>query len=171
MKKLEKSEFGKGLTVCLAKFLEHFGYEKLTRIYFIETYKNKPEVEQKAMVSDNPPDNLNYGVLNGYLKFFVEDIVPIHKGNIDDALSHEIETWANGASDHLYEIEVPKGEDWDNIRKMVEELKDKGLKMGHSLTKDTIWKVKDINELKELTLKILLEVDKKIGLQPDLGEY
>ena len=42
-----------------------------------------------------------------------------------------IELWANGASDHLYEIEVPEGDDWKEIAFMVEELKELGLEMGH----------------------------------------
>ncbi|GAI24302.1 unnamed protein product, partial [marine sediment metagenome] len=29
-------------------------------------------------------------------------------GSVEKGLSHLIELWANGASDHLYEIEVPK---------------------------------------------------------------
>lgn len=134
-------------------------------------YKNRPEVEQKAMISDNPPDNLNYGAMNGYLRFYVEDILPIYNNDIDTSLSHEIELWANGASDHLYEIEVPKGKEWNEIKKMVEKLKDKGLLMGHGFKKDIVWKFKDINELKELTLKILLKIDKKIGLEPDVGKW
>ena len=168
---MEKSEFGKGLTICLAKFLEHFGYEQLRMIYFIEVYKNKSKVEQKAMISNNPPDNLNYGNLNEYLGFFIRDIVPIHDGDIDKALSREIENWASGASDHLYELEVPEGKKWNKVRKMVEKLKDKGLKMGHDFDLNTNWKTEDINELKVLTLDILLELDTIIGLQPELGEY
>ncbi|GAF86175.1 unnamed protein product, partial [marine sediment metagenome] len=104
---MEKTEFGKGLTICLGKFLEHFGNQQLERIHFIDMYKNKSEVEQKVMISDNPPDNLNYGEMNGYLRFYVEDILPIYDSDLDKALGHEIELWANGASDHLYELEVP----------------------------------------------------------------
>ena len=168
---MTKSEFGKGLTVCLGKFLEHFGNQKMRRIGFIDMYKNKPEVEQKAIISDNPPDNLNYGEANGYLRFYIEDMLPIYKNDIDKALSREIESWASGATDHLYEIETPEGKDWDEVRKMVEKLKDMGLKMGHGFKKEHIWETRDINKLIELALRILLEVDKKIGLEPEIGKW
>lgn len=171
MKILEKSEFGKGLTVCLGKFLEHFGTEQVRHIYFIDMYKNKSEVEQKVMISDNPPDNLNYGEVNGFLRFYIEDMLPIYDNDIDKAISREIELWASGATDHLYEIEAPEGKGWGKIRGMVKELKDTGLKMGHGLNKDRLWIKEDIGKLNELALKILFEIDKKIGLEPDIGKW
>jgi len=45
--------------------------------------------------------------------------------------SARITLWANGASDHLYEIEVPQGSNWDEIRKQVKALQDKALEIGH----------------------------------------
>jgi len=167
---MKKSEFGKGLSICLAKFLEHFGSEQLRYISFLDLYKNKPKLEQKVMISDNPPDNLNYGNLTDYLKFYIKNILPIYKNNMDKAISREIELWASGASDHLYEIETPEGDDWNEIREMVDKLKDKGLEIGHG-ARDKMWKLKDINELKELTFKILLKIDEKIGLNPDIGQW
>lgn len=86
--------------------------------------------------------------------------------------SSACEIWANGASDHLYEIEVPEGEDWDEIREKVALLQDRGLTMGHGFNRPrgsaTIDQVKD---LMKLTREIATLIDEKIGLEPDLGRW
>jgi len=81
-----------------------------------------------------------------------------------------IHSWANGASDHLYEIEVPEGKDWYRIRKKVEELQTKGLDMGHGFTRNNYTK-DDALELFKLTQEIALMVDRKLGLKPQLGDW
>ena len=84
--------------------------------------------------------------------------------------SSAVSMWANGATDHLYEIEVPKGKDWDAIRKKVKELQDKGLEMGHGYTR-TNYTEEDANYLMKLTREIAMMIDEKIGLKPDTGEW
>ena len=80
-----------------------------------------------------------------------------------------VEVWANGASDHLYEIEVPS--EWKNteIETKVNELKDLGLEMGHGFkrnhTKD------DVEKLFNLTKEIAILIDKKLGLKPEKGAW
>jgi len=103
----EKSKFGKGLVICLAKFYQHFADESLRRIYFCKQISDMPETDQEKVMSKNPPDNLNFGKdLNAHYSFWKNKIVPIW-GSVEDALSTSITVWANGASDHLYEIETP----------------------------------------------------------------
>ena len=160
--KKEKSEFGKGLVVCLAKFYQHFSPEYLKEI------------------------NICKEALSSYY------------GNEEKALSQGITLWANGASDHLYEIEAPGGEEWEEVRQKVKELQDSGLEMGHGIacyTKDTIYTLKDVERLRELAeeilmavnnklksnfhfeesqeldIKMLMKIDKKLGLKPDWGEW
>jgi len=87
-----KSEFGKGLVICLVKFAEHF-------------MKLEDCLRQYAEMREKHPD------------LFTEQ--------------EAVEMWANGASDHLYDIEVPEGKDWDEIRIKVDDLKSLGLQMGH----------------------------------------
>jgi len=159
--KKEKSEFGKGLVVCLVKFYQHFSPEYLREIYI---YK---------------------GVFSS------------HYGE-EKALSQGITLWANGASDHLYEIEAPEGKEWNEIREKVKILQDSGLEMGHGIaryTKGTIYTLKDVERLRELSeeilmavnnklklnfhfeesqdldIKMLIKIDKKLGLKPDWGEW
>lgn len=159
--KKEKSEFGKGLVVCLAKFYQHFSPEYLKEI----------NICKEALCS-------YYGD--------------------EKALSWGITLWANGASDHLYEIETPGGKEWEEVRQKVKELQDSGLEMGHgmaSYTKNIIYTLKDVERLRELTeeilmavnnklkldfhfeesqesdIKMLIKIDKKLGLKPDWGEW
>jgi len=160
--KKEKSEFGKGLVVCLVKFYQHFSPEYLEEI------------------------NICRETLTSYY------------GNEEKAISRGITLWANGASDHLYEIEAPEGKEWDEVREKVKILQDSGLEMGHGIacyTKDRIYILKDIERLRdlaeeilmavnnklklnlhfegstELDAKMLVKIDKKLGLKPDWGEW
>lgn len=159
--KKEKSQFGKGLVVCLVKFYQHFSSEYLREIYICKGVFSSMYGEEKA-------------------------------------LSRGITLWANGASDHLYEIETPEGKEWNEIREKVEILQNSGLEMGHGIahyTKGTIYTLKDVERLRELAeeiltivnnklklnlrfkesqeldIKMLIKIDKKLGLRPDWGEY
>lgn len=132
-------------------------------------------------------------------EFFKE--IAIYKGTFssrygeEKATSKGITLWANGASDHLYEIEAPKEEEWKEVRQKVKELQDLGLDMGHGMRFETIFTMKDVERLRELTTEILMVVniklnlnlqpkelleldrrmsikmDRKIGLKPDWGEW
>jgi len=85
--------------------------------------------------------------------------------------SYAITMWANGATDHLYDIETPKGEEYNDIRKKEKKLQEKGLEMGHGagIMGRTEYTLKDVKELMDLTREIALMLDKKIGLIPQLG--
>ena len=79
-------------------------------------------------------------------------------------------TWANGATDHLYEIETPNGKKWDPIRQKVVELRDYGLEIGHGFTSKQ-YTFEDTEKLFDLSNEIAFEIDKLIGLDPDLGKW
>lgn len=141
---IKMSEFGKGLVICLVKFSEHFE-------------RNNPLMSPLA---------LRHGIWSDRDKEMCKDVFDNDK---EKYLSHVIGLWANGASDHLYEIEVPEGQEWNEIRNKVKELQDKGLEIGHGFTGKT-WTIIDFNNLISLTREIALMIDKKIGLIPDGGE-
>lgn len=169
-----KSEFGKGLVVCLAKFSEHFSNNQIMRIYHNAFLLKKSKKDQDSILSGNPPPGLNYGKdYTDEFIFFMQSTVPIYKGSIEHAMSGAITLWANGASDHLYEIKAPSGNKWGEVRGIVEILKDKGLDMGHGsrLMGSKTYTVEDLNELIKLTKKALLLIDKTIGLKPDWGKW
>jgi len=169
----EKSEFGKGLVICLVKFTNHFSNDLAKTIRDLVIYQNASERKRKEMLQLNPPPNSNYGKnFHDRIRFYINKIMPIHNNSLEELISHEITLWANGATDHLYEIEVPEGKDWNKIRIKVKELQDKGLTMGHAGFNNTkTYTFKDMEELQELTLQIALLIDKKLGLKPDRGEW
>ena len=148
--KKEESEFGSGLVVCLAKFSEHLHFEgRLQRIDAVERWiKNglKNEITSKRE----------------YVESFKRCELPIYK-SVDKAFSHLIEMWANGATDHLYDLRAPKAWGNNSIAKNIKKLKDLGLAMGHGFS-ERIWTTDDIVELRKLTEKICVAVDKKIGI-------
>jgi hypothetical protein len=107
--------------------------------------------------------------LSSELKLYEE----MRKGSNDPDLWTEqgaIEMWANGAGDHLYEIEVPKGKDWNEIRKKVKELQDFGLSMRCSFGQKK-YNLDDVGKLKQMTRDIAIMIDEKIGLKPLEGDW
>ena len=167
-----KSEFGKGLVINLVKFSEHFNYRGgyLSQIKSILLYLEKNKEERELIISDNPPPNLDYGKdIKEEIKMFLKCYLSVF-GSYEEAISQLIILWANGATDHLYDIEVPEGKEWNKIRKLVNELQKKGLAMGHGFT-NKIYIYDDVLELWELVKKICILIDKKIGLIPDWGKW
>lgn len=76
-----------------------------------------------------------------------------------------ITTWANGASDHLYEIEIPERYKGTEIETKVLELKRFGLEIGHGFIRHDYTK-KDFMKLSSLTKEIALLVDTDLGVEP-----
>jgi hypothetical protein len=140
----EKSEFGRGLVVCLVKFAEHFENDGCAAIYDAENKKR----------------NI------------------LKKETEEETVSHMIELWARGASDHLYEIQTP--ESWTYhpteltilITSKLKELQEKGLAMRSSYNTSTLWKKEDVNYLFKLTKEIAILLDKQLGIyNADLGQW
>jgi hypothetical protein len=158
MKNPEESEFGKGLVVNLVKFSEHLHHEgRLHQIMAVDRWI-KNGIKEEGISSDSESIN----------QFKRIELRVYNEPN--KALAHLIEMWANGASDHLFDIQVPKG--WRNlvVAKRIRELRDLGLKMGHGFT-DTLWTADDIHKLQRLVEQISLAIDKKLGLKGDWGQW
>lgn len=165
-----KSDFGKGLVICLTKFSEHFENHYIRELQIIKSYLKENKKNKELMTSPNPPSGLNYGVPHmDNLRFFMEKEVPI-SGSVEKALSQKIELWANGATDHLYEIEVPEKFRNTVLGKKIIKLQDKGLEIGHGFL-GKIWTIEDVEELMNLTREIGILIDRKLGLRPEVGEY
>ncbi len=159
-RKNKKSEFGRGFIYCLTMFAIHFENSQAKNIrnrHFLMTKENRTEY-----LTDSPPINKDYG-FNEDVKWWYEKIVPIY-GSWEKALSSDIETWANGASDHLYEIETPKKWRGTEIERKVLELQDFGLEIGHGFTGKT-YTIDDFNKLKKLVSEITKLVDEKLGVE------
>lgn len=154
----KESEFGSGLVVCLLKFSEHFMNSTMNQIWAADRYL-------KSKNRDG-----NYGrAYDANIESF-KSSVEIW-GSEEKAFAQLIETWANGATDHLYDLRVP--DTWANteLSKKVKELQDKGLKMGHGFTGE-LYTTEDISELRKLVTEIGLEIDKQIGIKNgDWGKW
>lgn len=81
--------------------------------------------------------------------------------------------WFNGASDHLYELEIP--EKWDNheIGIKAKELRELALEIGHGrrMTEDSPQIEKDYWRCVGLTKEIGLLIDKELGHEPIEAQY
>ena len=84
--------------------------------------------------------------------------------------SDAVESHFNAASDHLYEIEVPKEWQKTKIGKMVKELRSYGLEMGHGFTGKS-WTEEDVDRAYSMCQEIALLIDRKLGLKPEKGTW
>ena len=176
----EKSEFGRGLAICLVKFAEHFENDMARWIGYTDLFYRVLNGDRRKLRKYGADVQRGVEIFDKvYLKT---------TGSVEKGLSHLIELWANGASDHLYEIEVPKwcGTRWalkrgrlgipyptrerTELWRLLGKLRSKGLRMGHGFTGE-VHTYADFTELRELNRKIALELDKKMGLKPDLGKW
>ena len=121
-------------------------------------------------IKDNPKKLRDYPTLERDLSIF-----NLYRERMTDekALSEMITLWANGATDHLYEIIVPKKWKDTEIGLLVDRLQHKGLEMGHGFIRDKTYTIEDFEELWELTKQIAVKIDESIGLkrQVDWGQY
>ena len=124
------------------------------------------------MLLDNPPSNLDYGFPHiQRLRYFVEIADKIYKGDYERYFSSEIETFLNGASDHLYELEFPKGKKWEKVGKKINKLRKKGLHMGHGFDNKKRWTLEDVDNLFKLVNEIAVDIDKNLGIKAELGMW
>lgn len=148
-KEEKTSEFGKGFAYSLVLFAKHFENDMAVKARKLDHYISNPE---KAQID---PDT--------------EIAIQIW-GKDAKAVSRLIELWANGATDHLYELEIPPEWRRKKIGKLVKKLKDKGLAVGHGFT-GNVWTIKDFYELQTLTMEIAFELDKLLGVKPIEAEW
>lgn len=124
----EKSEFGKGLSYCLALFLCHS--ER------VEMYT--PEMAKKLGYSDEHIEKRN------------------------------AEMWFNGASDHLYDLEIPD-KLTISLQNRLKEFQEKVLAWGHGLQsnatkEDKEWAIFEAKNLIRL-------IDKFHGIKTEKGQW
>jgi hypothetical protein len=168
----EESEFGRGLVINLVKFAEHFFNREAQELTAVKTWYELGKKEKKLFLSSRPPSYLNYGSdMRQRVQRFLESVV-VTKHGVEHGIADIIETWANGASDHLYDMTFPSDCKDKTLFSKVSKLRAKGLEIGHGFTGKQ-WTSADINELETLTEEIAIEVDRKILKikNADIGKY
>jgi hypothetical protein len=170
------SEFGRGLVLPLVKFVEHIDDRMADSMIFIATmYLPKSKADRALMLSSNPPDHLDYGFpYMEHAKNFEKVYIKVW-GDEKKARSSMITLWANGASDHLYDIRVPAKLKGTDIGKKILLLQSLCLDMGHGkgLFNTKVYTFKDFLRLRKLAEEIALMIDKDVFhiKDADLGKW
>jgi hypothetical protein len=147
------SEFGRGCLTCLVGFLDH-----------------KSQVER--WFTDH---------VAAFDK--ADAVTPEMRESFDQIIKRAGWMWANGASDHLYELEVPKRLRRKPIANKLRRFKDKWLKIGHGYsmsggmfggdgrpTRDEV--MEGLYECERLALEVAAELDRMLGLEDArVGEW
>jgi hypothetical protein len=154
------SEFGAGLVVCLVKFSEHIwswqedGYRNA--LLWSRMNENQRAAALEDAARKPAGDNARrFG--------HIERMIEIY-GTIEKYISSSLESWANAASDHFYDI------DRGRAPKPLIELADLMLTMGHGFT-GQIWTEKDYNKAMDLWRESAMELDRRLGTKPNWGNY
>lgn len=146
----EESEFGRGLVVCLVKFREHFDQHFGVTVGAVHHWHTELDEDDTKLAKDV------------YLSMH---------GSYEKAFSFLIELWANGTSDHLYEITVPLPQKHRKLAKFVAELAGLALEIGHGFT-GKVWAFEHFEQLHTLSRDAVLQVDKAMGIKnPEWGQW
>jgi hypothetical protein len=156
----ERSEFGRGIVVCLAKFSEHLHEhgtfsERTIREFARWTPKEKARCQQEAA---GYPHGDSAAKLR---RMRVAEVMG--DGDSAAALSSMIEMWMNGASDHFYDLDPA-------APAPLRELADLTLRIGHGFTGER-WTIETADRIRSLWQEACLEVDRRLGVDPDWGEF
>ena len=177
-KEKANSEFGRGLVVCLVKFRGHFENEMFSRAMFCaRTVKNKSKKVMKEMAEGTADSSNTYDrSLMDYWNFFYSMANLSSGGDFEKQIHREFAMFMNGASDHMYEIKVPKTWEGSDIENKILKVQKISLDMGHGIRGmlGTGKKITadEIDKLRDLTDEIILEVDKKLGIKDaDFGQW
>jgi hypothetical protein len=163
---IKMSEFGKGIVICLIKFSEHFERDTLAEVCLIDRLKDKYNPLTKK-IELSPLEKYDSETLRNVE---LVNIIYLKTKSFEECISHMIELWASGASDHLYDIKCP--DNWIDgtselgalIYDKLMELQTTGLKMGHGFVTNTLWTLEDVIHLRKLTIEISLLLDKYLGI-------
>jgi hypothetical protein len=157
----KESEFGAGIVVCLAKFAEHLGRNEWNaRVYNTKRWIDMSESERDSKrreIKQSPHGDAarDYGLLIATERIEIDPVTH---------MSSAIEMWANGASDHFYDL------DRDKAPESLCKLADIALAMGHGYERHD-WSYDEYLDLLEIYKQACIDVDKMLGVEPDWGQY
>jgi len=135
------------------KFFEHFSNSQMQRIWHVQSWLKNKEIDLSKCDINHRRD----------VESFQRIELAIH-GTDEKAFASMVETWANGATDHLYDLRIPKQWQKTELAKNVTELRNFGLRMGHGFTREN-HTYDAIEKLRNLCQKIAVEADILIGIK------
>jgi hypothetical protein len=80
-----------------------------------------------------------------------------------------LELWFNGASDHLYELEIPEKFKGTEIEEIAKYIREKGLEFGHGFKEKPTQK--DFDEIFDKLERLAMLIDKELGLEDVEAEW
>lgn len=156
-----ESEFGSGQVVCLVKFMEHMGGHWFERVRDAHYWMGLTPSEREVRIAESeqfPNGDTAKRIANAQSVFLMREPMP-------KAISHAIELWMNGASDHFYDL------DKRNCPEPLKELATMALEIGHGFTNRTWDFEKTYNELWRLIRESALALDTNHGVPNDWGQW
>jgi hypothetical protein len=155
MRKKVESDFGQGFIYNLILFAKHFGQigeflKMLNNVNILSKERNKLQKKNKKVSSSFP-------------KLLLTEK---RRENVCACM------WFNSASDHLYDLKIPK--QWANkkLGKKANELCSFALSIGHgSRMMDKTVSFKDVEKVISLTKEIGLLIDKELGIKTIVAKY
>lgn len=153
---VERSEFGRGVVICLAKFSEHLANEWATRVRTRAWWDRQDEANRARQVAEAH----NFPRGDAARRLADLEIAP----EIDGALR----SWANAASDHFFDL------DRDRAPGALVELADLTLSMGHGFGLDGggPWTVDHWRRIHALWQQACEGLDQLLGAAaPDWGQW
>lgn len=147
------SEFGAGVVVCLVKFSEHIANPEARRIEkAIRWIKSRPIEREKLMEEEDPEWQLVLAL----------DEVATSSEEMLDGL---IVTWANGASDHLSELDLDVApESFRELRELLFELRYPDV--GGNFRGEEEWLT-----MLSLWSTVAMDLDVMLGTKPEWGDW
>lgn len=156
----EPSEFGRGVVVCLAKFTEHLANRQAVSVANEIRYRRMTDEEKATEVREAEQHPRGDAAQRIASRLYSGILASLTR----DAVSESLERWANGASDHFYDL------DRERAPTPLCELADLTLDMGHGFRGQT-WTEGDWTRIHDLWRAACLAVDEKLGAAPDWGKW
>jgi hypothetical protein len=129
-------------------------------------------------MSDKEQSEFGRGLLTCLLSFF--DHKSMIQGHFYAGLEerHGGQRWANGASDHLFELEIPEALNGTSLGHSITVFRDRWVELGHGFGTmsekgaDKAEVCRGLDECKILALAIAVELDKALGLpSAEMGQW
>lgn len=159
------SEFGAGVVVCLAKFSEHLwggpAFSERTLHAYVRWQEATPE--RRAAWQQEAARYPTGDAAEFMRQIGVAKVSEVVRGTPERVISHVIEMWMNGASDHFYDL------DRERAPQPLVELADLTLTIGHGFTGQT-WTMEHVEWIRELWKDSCMALDQLLGTHPEWGE-
>lgn len=147
-----RSEFGYGLVVPLVKFTEHLNDDRARLVEQAIRWKNMEPIEREQIIVEEESE--------WRLMLALE----ARHGSADSLLTDCIQMWAYSASDHLAGVETREAP--KSLQDLVQHVWSMRLPDRNATFGEGEWR-----RIRTLWREATLDIDEKLGLEPDWGTW